>query len=161
MRSREEQVADIENFCGTLAISGDIPNSHAIREWLKEAEERGFKRYLSKKTDHTAIDGSPSIKQWQHDQKEYFDPTIIEIIEEYAVWRDKKEAECAADTRRLDWMDSGCCDVRFRSEPIADTGDADTYCDVIEHHIAAPKERIVGSGETVRRAIDAAMEGGK
>ncbi|GCD73936.1 hypothetical protein NBRC3299_0228 [Acetobacter pasteurianus NBRC 3299] len=73
----------------------------------------------------------------------------------------RARAECAADTRRLDYLDSGCCDVRFRAEPIADTGDADTYCDIIEHHMAAPKERIVGSGETIRAAIDAAMEGGE
>lgn len=68
----------------------------------------------------------------------------------------RARAECAADTRRLDYLGSGCCDMRFRAEPIADTGDADTYCDIIEHHMAAPKERIVGSADTVRAAIDAA-----
>lgn len=61
-----------------------------------------------------------------------------------------------ADSERLDWLEDGCCDVRFRSEPIADTGDADTYCDIIEHHMAEPKERIIGSGETVRAAINSA-----
>ncbi len=143
MRTREEQVAEIENFCGTLAISGDTPNSHAIREWLKEAEERGFKRYQSKKTDHTAIDGSPSIKQWQHDQEEYFDPTIIEIVEEYAAWRDKQEAECAADTRRLEWLLSRTHYGIPGFDPKVSG--------------RSPSER----KEALIRAIDAAMEGEK
>lgn len=69
-------------------------------------------------------------------------------------------AEIARDSERLDWLESGCCDVRFRSEPIADTGDADVYCDVVQHHMSDPKERVIGSRETIRAAIDAAREVG-
>lgn len=66
------------------------------------------------------------------------------------------QAEIGRDSERLDWLESGCCDVRFRSEPIADTGDADTYCDIVEHHMREPKERVVGSSERLREAIDEA-----
>lgn len=69
-------------------------------------------------------------------------------------------AEIGRDSERLDWLESGCCDVRFRSEPIADTGDADVYCDIIQHHMAKPHERTIGSAETIRSAIDAAREVG-
>ncbi|MCI1908972.1 MAG: hypothetical protein LKI99_04580 [Acetobacter fabarum] len=69
-------------------------------------------------------------------------------------------AEIARDSERLDWLESGCCDVRFRSEPIADTGDADVYCDIVQHHMAKPRERVIGSSETIRAAIDAAREVG-
>ncbi|KAA8387658.1 hypothetical protein FKW31_03160 [Acetobacter sp. DmW_136] len=68
--------------------------------------------------------------------------------------------EIGRDSERLDFLGSGCCDVRFRAEPIADTGDADTYCDIIEHYMADPKERVIGSAETIRAAIDAAREVG-
>jgi hypothetical protein len=64
------------------------------------------------------------------------------------------------DSERLDWLESGCCDVRFRSEPIADTGDADVYCDIVQHHMAKPRERVIGSSETIRAAIDTAREVG-
>lgn len=64
-------------------------------------------------------------------------------------------AEIARDSERLDWLESGCCDVRFRSDPIADTGDADVYCDIVQHHMAKPRERVIGSSETIRAAIDA------
>lgn len=69
-------------------------------------------------------------------------------------------AEIGRDSERLDWLESGCCDVRFRSESIADTGDADVYCDIIQHHMAKPHERTIGSAETIRAAIDAAREAG-
>jgi hypothetical protein len=67
-------------------------------------------------------------------------------------------AEIGCDSERLDWLESGCCDVRFKDEPIADTGDAVVYCDIIEHHMSEPKERTIGSAETIRAAIDAALE---
>ncbi|MCG4254220.1 hypothetical protein K6W37_10015 [Acetobacter senegalensis] len=67
-------------------------------------------------------------------------------------------AEIARDSERLDWLESGCCDVRFRPEPIADTGDADVYCDIVQHHMSNPKERVIGSAYTIRSAIDAARE---
>ncbi|GAA3684704.1 hypothetical protein [Acetobacter lovaniensis] len=72
----------------------------------------------------------------------------------------RARAEIGRDSERLDWLESGCCDVRFRSEPIADTGDADVYCDIIQHHMAKPYERTIGSAETIRSAIDAAREVG-
>ena len=67
-------------------------------------------------------------------------------------------AEIARDSERLDWLESNCCDVRFRDSPIADTGDVIVYCDIIEHHMVEPKERTISSSETIRAAIDAARE---
>ncbi|MFE8872745.1 hypothetical protein ACE4RV_06190 [Acetobacter persici] len=69
-------------------------------------------------------------------------------------------AEIGRDSERLDWLESGCCDVRFKDEPIADTGDAVVYCDIVQHHMAKPRERTIGSAETIRAAIDAAREVG-
>lgn len=40
MRTREEQVADIEEFCRNLGISNDTPDAEIIKEWLEEAEQR-------------------------------------------------------------------------------------------------------------------------
>lgn len=86
----------------------------------------------------------------------------LRALLEYAERRAEQRvrAEIARDSERLDWLESGCCDVRFRSEPIADTGDADVYCDIVQHHMSDPKERVIGSRETIRAAIDAAREVG-
>lgn len=40
----------------------------------------------------------PDIIQWQTDQGEWFDPTIREIVGEYAAWRDAQEAAASPDT---------------------------------------------------------------
>ncbi|OUJ10310.1 hypothetical protein [Acetobacter sp. DsW_059] len=40
MRTRKEQMADIEDFCGTLGISNDAPDAEIIEQWLAEAEQR-------------------------------------------------------------------------------------------------------------------------
>ncbi|MFT8418443.1 MAG: hypothetical protein ABF636_06385 [Acetobacter sp.] len=84
--------------------------------------------------------------------------SLIETAEHRAEQRVR--AEIGRDSERLDWLESGCCDVRFRHEPIADTGDADVYCDIIQHHMAKPYERTIGSAETIRAAIDTAREVG-
>lgn len=34
MRTREEQIAAIEEFCGTLGISNDSPDAETIEQWL-------------------------------------------------------------------------------------------------------------------------------
>lgn len=33
------------------------------------------------------------VMQWQKDQNEFFDPTILEIVTEYAEWRDKQNMQ--------------------------------------------------------------------
>lgn len=40
MRTREEQIAHIEEFCGCLGISHDSPNAETIERWIVEAEQR-------------------------------------------------------------------------------------------------------------------------
>lgn len=44
MRTREEQIAHIEEFCGDLSISSDSPRTGTIEEWLAEAEQRAEQR---------------------------------------------------------------------------------------------------------------------
>jgi hypothetical protein len=38
----------------------------------------------------------PDLIQWQTDQSEWFNKTIVEIVGEYAEWRDKQEAALSA-----------------------------------------------------------------
>lgn len=40
MRTREEHIAAIEEFCGTLGISNESPDVEIIEQWLTEAEQR-------------------------------------------------------------------------------------------------------------------------
>ena len=40
MRTREEQITDIVEFCECLVHSSDSPNRDTISEWLIEAEQR-------------------------------------------------------------------------------------------------------------------------
>lgn len=146
MRTRREQVSALA--CALFNKHTDIDECIAIaNKYIQDAEERGFKRYQLKKTDHTAIDGRPSIKQWQHDQEEYFDPTIIEIVEEYAAWRDKQEAECAADTRRIEYFD------RYKTKAISRWND-----NLGRYEWSVQLDKWY---PTFRPAIDAAMESGK
>ena len=63
------------------------------------------------------------------------------------------------DTKRLDWLEREAADLRPVAYPIADTGDADVVWEVITYHMDYPKLRRIGSGETPREAIDAAMQG--
>lgn len=44
MRTREEQIAAIEEFCGELGISNDSPDMETIEQWLIEAERRAEQR---------------------------------------------------------------------------------------------------------------------
>lgn len=61
------------------------------------------------------------------------------------------------DSKRIDHVQSECLDVRCMGEPRYPAEDADVYFDVIEHHMAKPHERIIGTGRTVREAIDNSM----
>lgn len=47
MRTREEQIAHIEEFCGCLGISHDSPNAETIERWLVEAEQRVRAEYAA------------------------------------------------------------------------------------------------------------------
>lgn len=64
-------------------------NEKAIRH-----DER--KRLIAQGCIHTRKAGEnadydrPDVSAWQNDQGEYFDPTICEIVSEYAAWRDQQ-----------------------------------------------------------------------
>lgn len=57
------------------------------------------------------------------------------------------------DGEKLDFLEAECLDLRCISISNGDAGDADMMWVVIQHHMAAPKEREVGRGATVRKAI--------
>ncbi len=57
------------------------------------------------------------------------------------------------DSEKLDFLDSEFLDLRCISISNGDAGDADVMWVVIQHHMAAPKEREVGRGATARKAI--------
>lgn len=62
------------------------------------------KRIIAQGCIHTRKAGEqadydrPDVSAWQADQKEWFDPTICEIVSEYAAWRDAHPPEPAAST---------------------------------------------------------------
>lgn len=50
-------------------------------------------------------------------------------------------------------MESNCWDVRCISEPIEDTGDAETVWVVIEHYMSKPYEREIARGGSPKEAL--------
>lgn len=46
----------------------------------------------TRKAGESADYDRPDLSAWQDAQSEYFDPTILEIVSEYAAWRDAQEA---------------------------------------------------------------------
>lgn len=105
MRTREEQIADLENQFGEEGTFTFVDDRDAATKHILEAEQRGYER---------------------------------------------ARAECAADTRRLDWMVNRS--IRIENgfgEPCPRTV-LDSCDDILA--------RSVGD---FRPAIDAAMEGGK
>jgi fatty-acid desaturase len=40
---------------------------------------------------HGPVDSRKDIRDWQLDQSEWFIPVIVEIVTEYAAWRDSQE----------------------------------------------------------------------
>ncbi|WP_122049609.1 hypothetical protein [Asaia bogorensis] len=73
---------------------------------LSEAEARGAAEQRRKDAELSkaqlfclrekeAADRTPQredVRQWQEDQKQFFLPSLIEVVTEYAEWRDKKDA---------------------------------------------------------------------
>ncbi|WP_339077860.1 hypothetical protein QQM41_04620 [Acetobacter sp. AC2005] len=100
MRTREEQIADLENKFGEEGVFTFEDDRDAATKHILEAEQRGYER---------------------------------------------ARAECAADTRRLDWLER-------QSRATATDGESSR---VLFHSLA------IGPWDDLRAAIDAAMEGGK
>lgn len=57
-------------------------------------------------------------------------------------------------------IEQECWDVRCISIPTG-AGDADVAWEIIEHHMARPKERVVGRGSTPMEALNEAINGGR
>ena len=80
---------------------------------------------------------------------------------------EKLRAELARSSERIDVakiLEDNCWALRCIDIPTG-AGDADIGWNVVEHHMAPPKERIVGTGnspiEAIRDAVSRSTEGGK
>lgn len=147
MRTREEQIEKLV----------DVMRGYRLLHTKEEDNEpAGYPLIDALTYDGGTVD--IGIEECGELAAELYDSVIATFILEAERRAEQRvRAEIARDSERLDWLESGCCDVRFRSEPIADTGDADVYCDIVQHHMAKPHERTIGSAETIRKAIDAAL----
>ena len=76
-----------ESECGELAA--ELYDS-VIAPHILEAAARGIAAIKSS-TKTAQEDERPDIRKWQEDQKEWFDPTVREIVAEYAAWRDQQD----------------------------------------------------------------------
>lgn len=67
-------------------------------------------------------------------------------------------ASAREDGERLSEVEANGWTLRMNSTPIADTGDYSSWWEVIEHHMAKPHERVIGSSpqDKLRTAIDEA-----
>ncbi|MBS0966639.1 hypothetical protein JK165_11170 [Acetobacter okinawensis] len=89
MRTREEQISHLS--CAIFNQHDNIDECIALaRKYIFEAEARGIAAIKSS-TKTAQEDERPDIRKWQEDQKEWFDPTIREIVAEYAAWRDQQD----------------------------------------------------------------------
>ena len=104
MRTRKEQIADLENQFGEEGTFAFLDDRDAATKHILEAEQRGYER---------------------------------------------ARAECAADTRRLDWL--GQCCIHVYDPKKYDTGIGCGVC-TLSHKPEAERN--------LRAAIDEAMEGG-
>lgn len=66
-------------------------------------------------------------------------------------------AESITDKYLLDFLEGECLDLRAITVQ-AGRDDADVAWVVIQHYMAAPKEREIGTGKTPRQAITAAIK---
>ncbi|WP_029606245.1 hypothetical protein [Kozakia baliensis] len=105
VRSREKQIEG-------LSYAIQMGTAYAWQEarlkaekHILEAEQRGrVKDWLGRMEESAArLSDRTDVAQWQKDQNEFFDPSIREIVERYAEWRDKaeKSGEPAC------WVDEG------------------------------------------------------
>lgn len=113
MRTRDEQVIALAKAIGPERIFHLLNQSYqeeiCQRAWshIEEAEARGAEEArrvnaeLSRaqmfcRDQKDASDRMPEredVVQWQKDQNEFFLSTVLEVVTEYAVWRDRKDAE--------------------------------------------------------------------
>ena len=104
MRTREEQIADLENQFGEEGVFAFVDDRDAATKHILEAEQRGYER---------------------------------------------ARAECAADTRRLDWLKNASVHAE----------DVEIHC--LMDTAGETSFGVCGTGnyeETLRSAIDAAMK---
>ena len=68
----------------------DLLNDH-------QAFMRIVRRCFRSKIAPTAENEREDLQLWQQDQREFFDATVLEIVSEYAAWRDNQEAAKQTD----------------------------------------------------------------
>ena len=84
---------------GTKLYASPVPSGGADEKAIRHDER---KKIIAQGCIHTRKAGEnadydrPDVSQWQHDQSEYFDPTILEIVSEYAAWRDSQPSPSEA-----------------------------------------------------------------
>lgn len=86
------------------------------------------------------VETRPDLEEWQTSQSEWFDATILEIVSEYAEWRDKQQSDTDRDQLRdalAAAYSQGATDVHkvWSSESDPDFGEAAS--DYASHAIAA------------------------
>lgn len=66
--------------------------------------------------------------------------------------------ELRKDKARLDFAENELGAIASKSRQLADTGDYYEWWEAIEFHMQKPNERVIGTGNTIRQAIDAARK---
>lgn len=98
---RSLNIADSRERPASIAALSPAPDRGEVVDKAIRHEER--KRIIAQGCIHTrkasenADYDRPDVSQWQSDQSEWFDPTICEIVSEYAAWRDTQDALKPAD----------------------------------------------------------------
>lgn len=81
------------------------PAQADVHEAVKQARHDERMKFAHKPCRHTTTAENETeradLHQWQTDQHEWFDATILEIVSEYAAWRDKQEATPAQAEGRV------------------------------------------------------------
>lgn len=96
-----------------IAILGKPTNSAAVQNGVMEiidlalttARQEERRKFAGKPCRHTTNAESETdredLRAWQTEQSEWFDATILEIVSEYASWRDMRDATAPAELKAL------------------------------------------------------------
>lgn len=76
MRTREEQIAAIEEFCGTLGISNDSPDAETIEQWLAEAEQR-VRAEIARDSERLDWIGTQDVVIGEYGGKEQWEEVLL------------------------------------------------------------------------------------
>ncbi|KXV23868.1 hypothetical protein AD942_11080 [Gluconobacter japonicus] len=98
VRTREEQAEALayQVFTGIMGATKkrhEFAVAHILEAEARGAAEERRKSFLQKVADASEhLENRPDIQAWQESRSEFFDAQILEIVTEYAAWRDRKDA---------------------------------------------------------------------